>query len=94
MKWLFIILILFSCTGTKESLVPVRLDGSKSFDPDGQIIKYEWRQIGGKSFPISNPKSSITVTNVKEGTFTWELTVIDNDGLKDKDTTVLIVRKK
>lgn len=83
MKYLLIILLLSSCTVTKT----VQLDGSKSYDPDGQITDYNWRQLTGKQSIIKNPHSVITTTIIGKGDYSWELTVTDNQGAKDKDTT-------
>lgn len=84
MKCLFAILIFCSCTTTEQ----LKLDGSKSFDPDGYIVKYEWRQIEGQKL---NFKSAFVrpVMSIKKGVYKFELTVTDNQGAIDKDTVTI-----
>ena len=61
------------------------LDGSKSIDPDGSIVKYEWKQID------TNNKLTLTQTNITDPTakatgfqannlYILQLTVTDNQG--------------
>lgn len=59
------------------------LDGSASFDPDGNISAYSWRKVSGpQEGDISNERSAlITITNLHEGTYIYELTVRDDKGL-------------
>lgn len=70
MKWLFIILILSSCTSTRT----VVLDGSKSYDIDGKVVKYHWTGAN-----IINADSVTTTAKVKRGDVIT-LTVTDNEG--------------
>ena len=93
MKWVLIILILSSCTVLKPaaSKEVIRLDGSESYDPDGHIVSYFWRQISGLPVQIENAKAPITYGNFQgKGVYKFELTVIDNDGATDKDTATVI----
>ncbi|MCL6642505.1 MAG: PKD domain-containing protein [Candidatus Bipolaricaulota bacterium] len=56
----------------------VRFDASESFDPDGQIVKYEWDfESDG-----TTDAQGVIVEHVfaQAGTFTVTLTVTDNDG--------------
>lgn len=79
-------MIFCSCAATHS----IRLDGSKSYDPDGYISKYEWKQISGDSVGILNSASSITTAKVtKNGIYSFELRVTDNQGATDKDTTII-----
>ena len=68
-------------TATQQLL----LDGSKSVDPDGNIVKYEWKQID------TNNKLSMIQTNLLDPTvkvtgfqannlYIFQLTVTDNSG--------------
>ncbi|MEP7253091.1 MAG: PKD domain-containing protein [Ginsengibacter sp.] len=71
----------------------VRLDGSKSFDPDGTIT-YSWSKIAG---PTQYTLSSTTVvnpllSNLLAGTYTFRLTVTDNGGAKSADDIIIIVK--
>ncbi|MBX2920706.1 MAG: T9SS type A sorting domain-containing protein [Chitinophagaceae bacterium] len=70
------------------------LDGSGT-DPDGTISKYEWRPIrspGGNygMTDFSNPV--VTVRNLKEGLYEFELTVTDNAGLQGYDSVLVKVK--
>lgn len=59
---------------------PVRFDASESFDPDGQIIKYEWDFESDGTIDAQG----VTVEHSfsQAGSFTVTLTVTDNDGEK------------
>ena len=89
------VFMLFSCTSSKkvEKLPPSKnvtatLDGSQSYDPDGYIVDWKWKQVAGPSASIINPKAGITTTTLsKKGNYSFELTVTDNDGAMDRDTT-------
>lgn len=69
------------------------LDGSKSSDPDNNIVSYKWKKISGpSSFKISNDTAvQIQVTNLTGGIYSFELKVIDADGLFDTDTVTVTV---
>jgi hypothetical protein len=62
----------------------VILNGSKSYDPDGDPITYSWRQIGGPSVKLDNATialPSFTTPTVSADTIlVFELTVKDNKG--------------
>ena len=65
-----------------------QLDGSKSYDPDGDPITYEWRSIGPLQATFQNPGSA-TPTVVFEGgygIYQFELMVTDDKGLMSFDT--------
>jgi hypothetical protein len=74
----------------------VTLDGSNSFDPDGGIESYRWKQIAGPSISLSNPEAvqpTFLAPNVgPDGvSFTFELTVTDIGGLQSSDTAIVNV---
>ena len=71
----------------------VNLDGSKSTDPDNNIISYAWTYIAGPlTFSISNANAVQTqVTKLVEGIYQFELKVTDAEGLYDKDTVLVTV---
>ncbi len=62
---------------------PVALDGSASSDADGTIVSYHW------DFGDSNVGTGATPTHsyADPGTYTVTLTVTDDDGLTDTETT-------
>ncbi len=70
-----------------------RLDGSKSTDPDNNIIGYTWTKIAGPgNFTITNETIAQTqVINLQQGVYQFELKVTDAGGMFSKDTVVVIV---
>lgn len=69
------------------------LDGRNSYDPDNNIIAYQWMKIAGPaSFNIVNTTAAITmVTNLVVGNYQFELTVSDAGGSFMKDTVQVAV---
>ncbi|MBI1353631.1 MAG: OmpA family protein [Acidobacteria bacterium] len=67
------------------------LDGSKSYDPDGDPITYQWRNIGPLKATIKNPTAvSPTVTfEGGYGRYEFELMVMDDKGAMSFDTGVV-----
>mgnify|MGYP001773209314 CR=1 FL=1 len=57
----------------------ITLDGSGSFDPDGQIIRYEWDFNGDDQPDATGPKVSFTCPSAP-GSVTITLTVTDGAG--------------
>ncbi len=70
------------------------LDGSGSSDPDGSIVSYLWTQISGPTtVPMSNPNGiRNVVSNMVAGTYTFRLTVTDNQGSSSSSTMDVILR--
>jgi len=61
-------------------------DGVDSYDPDGTITSYEWRE------GTTVLSTSISFTDdFTVGEHTIDLTVVDNDGLVDNDTIMITV---
>ncbi len=61
----------------------IKLDGSGSYDPDGNIVQYSWKKISGPGGNlIGNLLNKIgEIAGVLlPGTYVYELTVTDNDG--------------
>jgi len=69
------------------------ITGSGS-DPDGSIVRYDWRQISGPSNNVLfSLNTAITyVNNLIVGTYEFELTVTDNRGATARDTVSIVLR--
>jgi hypothetical protein len=70
------------------------LDGKDSFDPDGEDIKFSWRQISGPQlhfFQLNNNQTTATLSVRGEGSYEFELKVTDPSGLSAQDTVLLNV---
>jgi len=70
----------------------VVLDGSASYDPDGNITHYEWRIISGPPSTIVN--ASVAKTVIKDliaGIYQIELTVTDDDLWATADILQIVV---
>ena len=62
-------------------------------DSDGTISSYSWRKRSGGTVTMSGTTSKdLHVSNLKEGSYVFELTVTDNDGAKHVDAMLLNVR--
>jgi len=82
--------------GSKSINLPttsVLLNGASSYDPDGTIASYSWKQISGPSAAnIQAPANSSTgIYNMEVGVYEFELTVTDNKGLTATDRSVVTV---
>jgi hypothetical protein len=67
------------------------LDGSASFDPDGDPITYSWRSLGPLNTEIygaSSVRPQVRFTG-GFGSYTFELTVTDSHGAKSTDTVTV-----
>jgi hypothetical protein len=64
-------------------------------DSDGSIASYSWTQLSGRDVLIENKDSQIlkflTPELTEDETFTFELTVIDNEGARSSDTVSITV---
>lgn len=71
----------------------VTLDGSKSVDPEGRIVSYQWTRLKGPAninlSESTNPRA--TVKSLSVGLYQFELLVTDNEGLTDRDTVEIVV---
>lgn len=70
-----------------------KISGSKSYDPDGSVAKYEWSQVSGPSAAtISNPAdSATTANNLVLGTYEFKLVVTDNNDATSSDIVSVTV---
>ena len=63
----------------QQAIASVTLDGSRSFDPEGAVLSYHWKQITGWNVQLSDPDSANpTFLHPWPGTYLFELAV--NDG--------------
>jgi hypothetical protein len=74
----------------------VSLDGTGSFDPDGDSLIYSWTQTAGPTVTINNANSataSLTTPDVEDSiTLTFDLTVSDGKGSAVTDSVDVLVR--
>ncbi|AYB33172.1 PKD domain-containing protein [Chryseolinea soli] len=70
----------------------INLVGS-GFDPDGIIASYKWIKVSGGTATLTNDNTTtLTVTNLQEGQYAFQLTVTDNGGATNADITIVLVR--
>ena len=68
------------------------LDGSASNDLDGSISRYHWTQVGGPSVDLLTDDQPICeATELVEGTYTFRLTVSDDQGSSASDEVIVEV---
>ena len=82
----------------------VTLNGSGSFDQDGEIVSYTWGiedsddeapaiSLNGWNSSIATFTAPMVVGSVDANSYLFELTVTDSDGLKGTDTSKVVVLK-
>ena len=80
----------------------VTLNGSGSFDPDGEIVSYAWGiedsdddapsvLLGGRDTSVATFTAPKVVGDVNANSYLFELTVTDNEGLKATNTSKVVV---
>lgn len=71
----------------------VTLDGSASFDPDGDAITYQWDQVAGPPIDLTNRTAAKASFGAKEGMlYSFRLTVKDALGLAALARTSVTVK--
>ena len=73
------------------------LNGDDSFDPDGTIAAYQWKQIDGPGVTSPNPSAArpsflVPSAGVDGVSLQFELTVTDNGGLTATDACIVNIR--
>ncbi len=70
----------------------ITLDASDSRDPNGDPISFSWRQVAGPSVVLDETFSlRLEFFPPITGTYTFELTVTDDKGLKSIDNVTIVV---
>ncbi len=73
---------------TVQAFTAVQLDGSNSFDPEGDALTFSWVQIAGTAVSLNGADTPKPAFNAPDGetVMMFELTVADGSGQTDSDT--------
>ena len=73
--------------------VPLTLDGSASFDPDGVLVSYEWDcdTSAGAGYSAPSTATTFACSYASTGTFTASLRVTDDDGVSDTASATVTI---
>jgi hypothetical protein len=71
----------------------ISLDGTRSFDPDGSIVAFNWNKTAGPgAITITNANTSTpSIYGLQAGQYIFELTVTDNSGATGNDQVTITV---
>jgi len=70
----------------------VNVNAYSSYDPDGQLVAFNWSKIAGPQATIGTPSNNSTsITNLVQGTYQFKLTISDNAGATASDTITITV---
>ena len=68
----------------------ISLDGSGSYDPDGDALTYQWSQVSGPTVPISGMNTASATFTATEGqSYAFRLVVRDTQGQQGVDTVTV-----
>ena len=62
------------------------LNGTASFDPDGDVLRYAWKQTFGPATTIVDPTSPKTSAKAPAGNVEFQLRVVDSYGKSDTES--------
>jgi hypothetical protein len=73
--------------------LPATLDGTGSYDPDGEITGYRWTQIAGTPVQIQNAGTAVAtfIAPLAPDQLVFQLAVTDEHGFTSTDTVVVDV---
>ncbi|WP_153796263.1 PKD domain-containing protein [Foetidibacter luteolus] len=82
--------------GTTSLVLPSNatvLDGTTSTDADGTIQKYTWSKVSGPATVTvsGSGTSKLSLTGMVEGTYSYKLTVTDDQGATGTSTATIVV---
>jgi PKD repeat protein len=88
-----------SAEGTKVLITPragdrIQFDASASYDPDGEIVNYEWDWNSDGEWDKETTDPVTEHSFMEAGTHQVTLRVTDNDGLADETTKTIVVEHK
>ena len=70
------------------------LDGSESYDVDGQVVSFHWEQLSGDNvFIVSSDSAIAQFIMPNHGFVDIKLTIIDNEGKSATDTVSYVVNQ-
>lgn len=79
----FIFVLLAASTLKAPVTTTAKLDGSKSYDPDGTIVKYSWvkQATSPAGGDLATPQANTSIiSNLAQGVYKYDFTVTDNEG--------------
>ncbi|WEK37716.1 MAG: PKD domain-containing protein [Candidatus Pseudobacter hemicellulosilyticus] len=79
--------------GTDQTVIypEADLNGTKSYDPDGTVVAYNWRKVDGPEvYTLSGASTSQPIVkDMLIGVYKFELEATDNMGARTKDTVTI-----